>query len=79
MGCPRIEAGPVPPRAGNVTMDSSKLSTELGYQPFDPWPWEAELVPTHDMWHHERSGFRGSPELIAEVLYRNPRRVSGAA
>ncbi len=79
MGCPRIEAGPIPPRAGNVTMDSSKLTTTLGYQPFDPWPWEAELVPTHDMWHHERSGFRGSPEMIAEVLYRNPRRVSGAA
>jgi dTDP-4-dehydrorhamnose reductase len=79
MGCPRIEAGPIPPRAGNVTMDSSKLTTALGYQPFDPWPLEEDLVPTHDLWHHERGGFGGSPELIAEVLYRNPRRVSGAA
>ena len=25
-GCPRIDAGPMPPRAGNVTMDSSKLN-----------------------------------------------------
>jgi len=26
MGCQRIEAGPVPPRAGDVSMNSSKLS-----------------------------------------------------
>ena len=25
MGCPRIEAGPIPPRAGNVTMNSNAL------------------------------------------------------
>jgi dTDP-4-dehydrorhamnose reductase len=79
MGCPRIEAGPIPPRAGNVTMDSSKLTTALGFEPFDPWPLEEEFVPTHSEWHHERTGFRGSPELLVEVLYRNPRRVSGAA
>ena len=79
MGCPRIEAGPMPPRAGNVTMDSSKLCTALGYQPFDPWPLEAEWLPTHELWHYERGGFQGSPELLAEVLYRNPKRVSGAA
>ena len=24
-GCPRLEAGPMPPRAGNVSMDSDKL------------------------------------------------------
>ena len=29
-GCPRIEAGPMPPRAGNVTLDSSKLARDLG-------------------------------------------------
>lgn len=79
MGCPRIEAGPVPPRAGNVTMDSSKLAGVLGYEPFDPWPLDEELAPTHSDWHHERTGFRGSPELLAEVLYRNPRRAAGAA
>ena len=28
-GCPRIDAGPMPPRAGNVTMDSTKLSKTL--------------------------------------------------
>ena len=37
IGCPRIEAGPVPPRAGNVTMNSTSLADTLGYKPFDPW------------------------------------------
>ncbi len=78
-GCPRIKAGPIPPRAGNVAMDSSRLVSALGYQPFDPWPLNEEMVPTHERWHFERTGFRGTPELLAEVLYRNPRRVSGAA
>ena len=74
MGCPRINAGPVPPRAGNVTMDSGKLSAALDYHPLDPWPLDDDLVPTHRNWHYDRRpGEQGSPELIAEVLYRNPR------
>ena len=72
-GCMRIEAGPVPPRAGDVTMDSSKLRRALGYEPFDPWPHHEDHVPTHPNWHRE--GPRGSPALLAEVLYRNPVRL----
>ena len=30
LGCPRIEAGPMPPRAGDVTMNSDKLAQTLG-------------------------------------------------
>jgi dTDP-4-dehydrorhamnose reductase len=71
-GCPRIEAGPMPPRAGDVTMDSSKLGAMLGYDPFDPWPLDDEQVPTHRQWHYE--GPRGSPELLKEALYHNSRR-----
>ena len=71
MGCLRMEAGPMPPRAGNVSMDSSALASALGYQPFDPWPWENAHVPTHEGWHFE--GERGSPALLEQVLYRNPR------
>lgn len=70
-GCLRKEAGPIPPRAGDVTLDSSKLARALGYDPFDPWPHSDEHVPTHRAWHGE--GPRGSPDLLAEVLYRNPR------
>jgi len=75
-GCYRIEAGPIPPRAGNVTMDSSKLADALGYEPFDPWPLDPKWVPTDADWHRERpEGESGSPELLAEVLYRNRRRL----
>jgi dTDP-4-dehydrorhamnose reductase len=78
MGCLRFEAGPLPPRAGDVSMDSSKLSRALGYEPFDPWPYLPEFVPTHPDWHRDRNGEQGSPELLAEVLYRNPRRTNCA-
>jgi dTDP-4-dehydrorhamnose reductase len=74
MGCQRIEAGPIPPRAGDVSMDSSKLTAALGYQPFTPWPYDPALVPTHNEWHHDRARELGSPELLARVLYQNPLR-----
>jgi dTDP-4-dehydrorhamnose reductase len=74
MGCLRFEAGPLPPRAGDVSMDSSKLAAAIGYQPFDPWPYHPEFVPTHPDWHRDRNGEAGSPELLAAILYRNPRR-----
>jgi dTDP-4-dehydrorhamnose reductase len=74
-GCPRIAAGPIPPRAGNVSMDSGRLAAALGFQPFDPWPYDEALVPTHADWHRERAGgWKGSPELLRRVLYYNPRR-----
>ena len=77
MGCPRLHAGPVPPRAGDVSMDSSKLRGALGYEPFDPWPLEPAHVPTDRLWHYRRShGDPGSPELLQRVLYRNPRRTA---
>ena len=71
-GCLRIEAGPMPPRAGDVTMNSSRLAQVLGYDPFDPWPLADDHAPTHREWHFE--GPRGSPALLAEVLYCNPGR-----
>lgn len=74
MGCPRRDAGPVPPRAGNVAMNSSALADALGDQPFDPWPLDEEFVPSDQDWHQERSGFQGSPELLERVLYQNLRR-----
>jgi dTDP-4-dehydrorhamnose reductase len=80
MGCPRIKAGPIPPRAGNVALDSSKLSSALGYEPLDPWPLDERWVPTHRDWHRERpSGENGSAAVLARVLYRNPKRPSGLA
>jgi dTDP-4-dehydrorhamnose reductase len=75
MGCPRVEAGPIPPRAGNVALDSSKLAAALGYEPFHAWPYDASLVPTHTQWHFERPAHEPSGKhWLAEVLYRNPLR-----
>jgi dTDP-4-dehydrorhamnose reductase len=76
MGCPRVEAGPVPPRAGDVTMNSRALAEALGDDsPLDPWPHDPAFVPTGHDWHHHRNGERGSVELLQRVLYRNPRRT----
>ncbi|MGI9470799.1 MAG: SDR family oxidoreductase [Rubripirellula sp.] len=71
-GCPRLDAGPMPPRAGNVTLDSTKLLDLLGYSPFDPWPYHEHLVPADRDWHHDRSAFTGSPEQVHRLLYQNP-------
>jgi dTDP-4-dehydrorhamnose reductase len=77
IGIPRRMAGPMPPRAGDVSMDSTKLAAALGRKPFDPWPLDDAHAPTHDHWHHERTpDIPGSKELLARVLYRNPRQRS---
>jgi dTDP-4-dehydrorhamnose reductase len=73
LGCLRQEAGPIPPRAGDVTMDSTRLKDALGYDPFAAWPFDDDHVPDSRDWHRERPAQeRGSPELLAEVLYRRP-------
>jgi dTDP-4-dehydrorhamnose reductase len=76
VGCPRAEAGPMPPRAGNVSMNSSKLAAALGFAPLDPWPYDDRYVPTHSDWHRERTAdVPGSHELLSRILYRNPLRA----
>ena len=71
-GCPRIEAGPIPPRAGNVTLDTSKLTEAIGYDPFDPWPHHDWLVPDHRQWHYCRDLLDGSEQTVHQLLYQNP-------
>jgi dTDP-4-dehydrorhamnose reductase len=75
VGCPRRDAGPIPPRAGNVTMNSRALAAALGDdKPLDAWPYSNAFMPTHGEWHHERNGESGSLELLEQILYCNPRR-----
>jgi dTDP-4-dehydrorhamnose reductase len=70
-GCLRHQAGPVPPRAGNVSMNSGKLIKAMGRQPFRPWPFHEHCVPKHRRWHHERDPEEtGSFERIERELYR---------
>ena len=73
IGCPRVEAGPMPPRAGNVSMNSEKLSGELGLPPFLPWPFDPEQLPSDSTWHYHRDGFAGSPQLLQQSLYLRPK------
>lgn len=69
-GCPRHAAGPMPPRAGNVSMCSKKLVKAFGENPFQPWPRAADLFPTNPDWHVERSiGSAGSHQEIVAKLY----------
>jgi len=69
-GCLRREAGPIPPRAGDCTMNSAKLNDLLGCTPFRPWPVGDDLLPTDRRWHFERpADERGSVERIASRLY----------
>ena len=72
-GMPRLHAGPIPPRAGDVTMNSSKLVDALSYDPFAPWPLDDRFEPTGRDWHHDRpaSEPRG-PEALHELLCVNP-------
>jgi dTDP-4-dehydrorhamnose reductase len=69
-GCPRREAGPVPPRAGNVSLNSDKLTALVGGRPFRPWPFNAEFFPIDRQWHFKTNGpGRGSHRLLTERLY----------
>ncbi len=70
-----IEMGPIPPRAGNVSMNSEKLSNFLGYRPIDPWPCDEKFVPTSKRWHAERPrNEHGSVALMYERLAWNRNR-----
>ena len=72
IGCPRIEAGPIPPRAGNVTMNSNLLAVKLGRLPFLPWPLDPACVPDSRSWHYERHNQLAGVEAIRNQLYFRP-------
>jgi dTDP-4-dehydrorhamnose reductase len=75
-GIPRAHAGPIPPRAGNVSMNCDKLIRTLGYNPFDPWPLDESHVPTHADWHRDRPPHEPrSPEYLNRVLAVNDSRA----
>jgi len=72
LGCPRIEAGPMPPRAGNVTLNSDKLRGALGEVWEDPWPFHESAVPTTRDWHLQVRFDEAGEELVHQWLYCNP-------
>ena len=70
-GCYRIEAGPIPPRAGNVTMNHEKLCNLLGKNPFEDWPADPKLVPDSRRWHDDFKSLESFSDLdpIHKYLY----------
>jgi dTDP-4-dehydrorhamnose reductase len=69
-GCPRADAGPMPPRAGNVSLCSDRLVATLGHQPFCPWPAAEQLLPTDRAWHcHRPPDEARSFACLVEQLY----------
>ena len=72
-GCLRKEAGPMPPRAGNVTMNNKKLIQALGIDHFRKWPYLEHHVPDGKDWHYHRpKHMTFHPEQIHNCLYRIP-------
>jgi len=72
-GCLRYMAGPMPPRAGNVSMSSAKLQQLWGAIPIYSWPVGEELFPTDKYWHFARPvGEPASVQQVGERLYRYP-------
>ncbi len=68
MGCPRAAAGPMPPRAGHVGMDTGKLTAVLPLGTIRPWPADPAHVPADPEWHGRRE--REFPAgAIARSLY----------
>ena len=61
----------MPPRAGNVSMNSGRLIAALGHNPFRDWPVGDDLWPADRAWHLERPpGEENGPGRIGERLYR---------
>ncbi len=76
-GCYRQEAGPIPPRAGNVSLNSDKINALLPAGFIKPWPLNQDLIPTNQLWHCDREQ-PGSSDALAERLHgyeaiKNPR------
>ena len=75
-GCRRTAAGPIPPRAGDVRLDSSLLTELLGHPPFDPWPLSPSHFPHDRDWHRDRppSEVR-SPQQLHDLLCLNQQKL----
>ena len=73
-GMPRIEGGPMPPRVGDISINSEKLYKLLPPGFIKPWPVSDKLVPDSFDWHKtfgrnitDKSKM-GSDEAITQLL-----------
>ena len=72
LGCPRADAGPMPPRAGNVTMNSERLTDVLGGSWADPRPYHTNVLPDSGDWHQKYRLADAGESLVHQWLYCNP-------
>ena len=67
-GCWRRQAAAIPPRVGNVTMDSSAIARLLPPNTIQPWPLDAQYLPDARDWHAVRPAFY-PPATLKAALY----------
>lgn len=74
LGCRRFAGGPVPPRAGNVSMNSTKLLNALGRDVtiVRPWPAFERLVPRSRRWHFSPRAVSAGKKMVQHLLYTYP-------
>jgi dTDP-4-dehydrorhamnose reductase len=68
MGTLRAAAGPIPPRAGDVSMDSSRAAALLPPDTLGAWPREDGHTPDGPTWHAQRAS-EFPPGSIDRYLY----------
>ncbi len=68
MGCLRAAAGPMPPRAGNVVMNTDRVTRLLPKGILRPWPASPSHLPTDRDWHTKRES-QFPNQAIAHYLY----------
>jgi dTDP-4-dehydrorhamnose reductase len=67
-GCWRREAAPIPPRVGNVTMDSTNIMQILPSGTIQPWPLDEQYLPSGRDWHSVRTA-PYPPSALKSALY----------
>jgi len=64
----RREAYCLPPRVGNVSMNTHKITSLLPKDVIKPWPYNPQQIPTDRRWHFKRNGSGNSRDAIKKEL-----------
>lgn len=72
IGTPRIEAGPLPPRVGDISTNSEKIYKLLPEGMIRPWPADDSLMPSDFNWHKTFGRNIENPKKIGseDAIYR---------
>lgn len=72
IGTPRADAGPLPPRVGDISTNSEKIYKLLPKGMIRPWPSDDSLMPTNFDWHKTFGRNEQDKQKIGseEAIYR---------